>query len=502
MTAFADFVVHEPGLLPGAAAAAAEAPTLPIDLRVAFGERRRVLLPATDAGVGEFADTCHRLGGEALVLELSYAVGAQVTADRSELRPLAVDVLRLLRAHQKRLRADTLESLTALDRAARQAFEHDLTLAAVHLQPGKFGITTDDGGGAVVIDDEPGRERYLGLRRWLVMLDGLRREVRAWSFTIPANAQRARRDFEASVLGPYLGTMQQACTAAPGLTALAPKLVERLGKEFRRDVLAWGDDAGVAGPLDRMVCEQVVAAYTALQERQPGFRSGVLKACDETRSTARQLVEQYWTEPLALVFGRRHPLWRHPFLVQAAIEQMGWGPGDRAYADAMDALAAADDARTGEQAEAVEVQRVLGWASLGFGALALVPVVGELAIAATIVVTAVQTWGEAERYLGTREARSALGGRAEQYAVPEPDALGLLCNLLSLTADVALPCLGKLLTRSVVTPARQALSAANVRKTVGLGQHSANLTALVLSVSAMKVEQELERVGLLPAGGR
>lgn len=500
MTAFADFVVHEPGPLSGVAAA--EGPTLLVDLRVAFGEQRRLALPATEGGVGDFADTCHRLGGEALVLELSYAVGAQVLSDGKPSRALAVGVLGFLREHQKRLRAESLDCLTALDRAARQAFEHDLTLAAVQLQPCKFGINTDDAGTAVVFENGPERERYFSLRKWLVTLDGLRREVRAWDFTIPRNASRARRQFQESVLGPYLDAMQQASDDFPGLRALTPKLVERLGNEFRRVVLAWGDESDTTTPLDRIVCDEVLAAYNNLQERQPAFRSDVFRAADDALSSARSLVDQYWTGPLAGAFGRRHPLWRHPFLVQAAIEQLGWGPGDHGYADAMDALAAADDAGSREQSEVAEVHRMLGWASLGLGAMVLIPVVGEFAIAATILVTMVQTWGDAREYLAAREARSALGGRADHYAVPEPDALGLLCNLLSLTADVALPCVGKLLTRPLLVPTRQVLSAASVLKTVELGQHSANLTAVMMSVNAMMVERELKRVGLLDPGGQ
>ncbi|HRD60106.1 MAG TPA: hypothetical protein PL137_04295, partial [Nocardioides sp.] len=94
------------------------------------------------------------------------------------------------------------------------------------------------------------------------------------------------------------------------------------------------------------------------------------------------------------------------------------------------------------------------------------------------------------------------GHQAPRYRVAQPDALGLLLDVLSLTSDIALPVVGKLLGATVLKPATRALAAARVGTALHLGGLATDVAGVALSVNAALVERELERVGLLPVEGR
>ena len=57
------------------------------------------------------------------------------------------------------------------------------------------------------------------------------------------------------------------------------------------------------------------------------------------------------------------------------------------YAVGFDSLYAAMAAEERRRQEAAEIDRILAWASLGFGLLTMVPVVGQAALAAAIAIT-------------------------------------------------------------------------------------------------------------------
>jgi hypothetical protein len=498
MAETANLVVQVPGEVapqPGEPAAK----RLTIDLAVAFAERRSVQVEVSEAGIGEVADTLHRIGGEALVREFSHALGDRVQDATFDEAVRASEALRILERHTTVLRTESITYLEALDAAARQLFEHDLTLAAVELQPQKFGFHVDQDGNTSVASEGPDLDRYRQLRSVVAELDALRRNVKQWNFTIPPNAPTARRQFEEYALEPYTQGLKASAELYPALVTNAPKLLKKLEGETASDIAQWEADPSNKTRLDEVIQEQLLEAFKDLRENQPKYRQDILSGADRAMAAARSAAERYWDDSPAEVLGRLHPLWKHRFLVQSALEQQSYRPGDHGYAVGIDSLYAAMAAQERSREEAAEMDRILGWASIGFGILTLIPVIGEFALVATIAITAIQTLEEAQKYSAEATAREALGHQASRYDVPEPDAIGLICNVLSLTADVALPVVGKLLSKTVLRPTTRVIAATRVKTVLTVGQHSANLTGLVVSANASLVERELRRLQLLTA---
>ncbi len=502
MAEVANLVVEEPGELT-ATSATAVLPMVTIDLAVAFAEHRSVQVEVSESAIAEIADTLHRIGGEALVRELSHALDARARDAPFAEATHASQALRLLEVHLSVLRAESMTFLASLDAAVRQQFELDLTLAAVEMSPQRFGIQVDQDGLASVAPDGPDHDRYRQLRSVVVGLDRLRRKVKRWSFTIPPNAPTARRQFEDTILGPYLAGLKAAAESYPALVTMAPRLLVTLEGERSADIAQWEADPGHATKLDEIIQTQVLETAKDLLDAQPEYRAKTLAGADRALASARAALPRYSDRSPAEALGQLHPLWRHCFLVQAAIDQQDYHPGDHGYAVAIDSLYAATSAQERGRQEQSEIDSMLGWASIGFGVLTLIPVVGEFALVAAIVVTAIQTLETAQKYAAETTVREALGHQAVPYDVPEPDAIGLITNVLSLTADAALPVIGKLITRTVLRPATRVLAATRVKTAVDLGQHASNLAALVISANGAQVERELRRLQLLtPETGR
>jgi hypothetical protein len=495
MAATADLVVLEPG---GAEPAGdPSVPHLTVELDLAFGERRTVQLEVTEAGIETVCEVLHRVGGSSMLRELSHGINARLRGQGFGEAQLASLAIRIVEERTKVLRAESMPLLEALDVSARQAFEHDLTLASVALRPENFGFDVDQDGNRSVPAEGLEHDLYRQLRSVVAELDVLRRNVRQWAFSIPPNAPTARRQFTEYALEPYTTAMATASDWYPALLVMAPPILRRLAKESPADIEAWEQDAGNATRLDEIIQDELVSAFTNLREEQPGYRDKVLRAADRAVAAARANVTRYWEDSPAEVLGRLHPLWKHPFLVQSAMEQQGYHPGDHGYAVGIESLYAATAAAERSRQEAAELDRMVAWASIGFGVLTLVPVVGQLALAATIVIVAVQTLEEAQKYAEDTTAREALGHQAVRYQVPEPDALGLILGVLQLTSDVALPLVGKLLSKTVLRPTTRVIAAARVKNVLFVGERSADLAGLVMSANSALAERELRRLQLL-----
>jgi hypothetical protein len=492
----ADLVVLEPG-----EAEQSDAPPIPrlaVDLEVAFGERRSVRLDITEAGIGSVCDVLHRIGGEPLLRELSHALSNRVHGPNFNDARLASTGIRIAEQHTTVLRNESMAYLEALDAAARQLFEYDLTLAAVALQPQSFGFEVDQDGNRSVPDSGLAHDLYRQLRSVVAVLDALRRNVLGWAnIPLPANAREARRQFKELVLGPYTESMATAAEMYPALLVMAPPILGKLAKESPGDIASWEADEANTTRLDEIIQTTVVEAFTNLREEQPDFRDNVLRAADDALRIARMNVARYWEDSPAQVLGRLHPLWKHPFLVHAAMEQQGYRPGDHGYAVGIDSLDAAMAAEERKRQEAAEIDRVLGWASLGFGLLGMVPVVGQLALAAMIAVTAIQTLKEAQRYFSETGERQALGHQAVRYQVPEPDALGLILGVLQLLSDAALPMVGQLLSKTVLRPTTRVMAATRVKTILFVGERAADLAGFVITANAALVERELRHLQIL-----
>ena len=492
----ADFVVLEPGQ--GEQPVDRSIPQITVDLNIAFGERRSFRLNVTPAGIGSVCEVLHRIGGESLLREISHALNDRVIDATFAEAHLATTAIGMAENHTKTLRHESMAYLEALDASTRQLFEYDLSLAAIALQPGSFGFEVDQDGTVTVPESGLAHELYRQLRHVVVQLDALRRNVRHWAdIVLPRNAKVARQQFTDYALEPYTRGMGTAGEMYPALLVLAPKLLKTLQDESPADIDSWLADEGNTTRLDEIIQTIVIEAFTDLREQQPEFRDKTLRAADDAMKFARLNVTRYWEESPAQVLGRLHPLWKHPFLVQAAIEQQGYRPGDHGYAVGYDSLYAARAAGERRRHDSEEIDKILGWASFGFGLFTLVPVVGQLALAATIAITAIKALEETQRYIGDAREREALGHRAVRYQIPEPDALGLILDVAQLTSDAALPLVGKLLSRTVLRPTTRIIAAARVRTVLSLGALSTDLAGFAMSANAALVERELRHLQIL-----
>jgi hypothetical protein len=492
----ADFVVLEPG--EGEQPNAPRIPQLTIDLDIAFGERRSVRLDVTQAGIGSACDVLHRIGGEPLLRALSHALDDRVRGSNFDDTRLASTAIRMAEQQTSVLRGESMAYLEALDAAARQLFEHDLTLAAVVLQPSSFGFEADQDGNTSVPDSGLAHDLYRQLRSVVAELDALRRNVRQWAnIPLPRNARDARRQFKELALEPYTKGMAAASEIFPALLVLAPPMLKKLEKESVADIESWEADSDNTTRLDEIIQSTALEAFINLRKEQPGFRDKTLRAADEAVKVARMNVTRYWEESPAQALGRLHPLWKHPFLVQAAMEQQGYRPGDHGYAVGFDSLYAAMAAEERRRQEAAEIDRILAWASLGFGLLTMVPVVGQAALAAAIAITAIKALEETQQYMSETSEREALGHQAVRYQVPEPDALGLILDVLQLASDAALPLVGKLLSRTLLRPTTRVIAATRVKTVLFVGERSADLAGFAISANAALVERELRRLQIL-----
>ncbi|HRD60105.1 MAG TPA: hypothetical protein PL137_04290, partial [Nocardioides sp.] len=393
MTEIADFVVLEGGAV-AAPVAADGAPTLTVDLTLGGAEARPIRLPVTEAAVGQLVDVLHRLGGQQLVAELGHALDDLVRdSPRFADATLASQAIRLLEQASVTLRGESITYLEALDTSLRRAFERDLTSAMAELRPERFGMEIDQDAKVTV----PGRSKeepdeptdYEVLRDFVQALDALRRLVKQWAFPIPKNAAQARRQFEQSALGPFTELLDAATQWRPAMVVLGPRLLKELEGQSRRDIGTWADEDSTSTPLDTIIQDTLVEAFLELREEQPAYRDTVLKEADKALGVARSMVGRYWEETPGAAMGRRHPLCRHAFVLQAAVEEQGYRPGDHGYAVAVEAGDAATSEQGRERRAAAELDRMLGWSALGFGVLALVPVVGQLALVAAIAVSAI-----------------------------------------------------------------------------------------------------------------
>lgn len=479
-------------------------PRLSLAVSLAPGDpasKRVIELEVSEAGVGKVLDVLHRIGGEDLVAELRAALGwaARDARNFAEAK-LANEASEWVGMELAWLRQEAGASLAMVDLAARQVFEHDLSLAELALRPDSFGIVVGADGKVTAATSEPGRAIYRAFRLKIAELDRLYRKVKAWKFTIPPNAPTARRQFEQTALEPYLSALKKSAETWPVLVVMGPRIVKELESQRPDDIQAWASGTATTTPLDEVIQEQLVAAYRKLRDEQSGYRAKILAAADEAMRAVGRSTGQTWEDPPEAIVAERHPFWAYPFLVQAAMERQGFEPGDHGHAVVTTSLRYAANARARQQAARTDIDRMLTFASIGFGVLSLVPVIGQLGLVAAIAISAVQTLEETQSWLDQSEASGALGHQVQRYGVIDPDATGFLCGLLSLTSDLALPVMGKLLQASVLRPASRALAAARVKKVLDLGENAADIAGMALEANAEATTRELDRLGLLTDG--
>jgi hypothetical protein len=127
--------------------------------------------------------------------------------------------------------------------------------------------------------------------------------------------------------------------------------------------------------------------------------------------------------------------------------------------------------------------------------LALIPVVGQLALVSAIAINAAMTLNDSVDFLNDQARYQAVGPLADQFGFTEPESAGLIIDVLNLVSDIGLPVLGKLINAGL-QPAGRLLAAARVSKAVEVGSHAASLAGLAVQANAAELAKEMDRLGL------
>lgn len=490
------------GSAPAQAAPPRAPASVPVLLRLAPGQTVEVDFDVPEEVTAELVDFLYRIGGAHLLEELLDEFGGidpRLVPDTPQTRRTQQAATRC-QAQIGAVRLRALDALRKVDAVAFAVLREQMDTARAALRLSRYGLVEGTGYRfPIVATDEAARETYAQLRTVLLDLDLKRRAVRQWeSFTIPENAPTAREQFNA-VLEPYVTAYRAAIRDWPVLAVRGNQVIDALGQRQRPDVASWASEQD-GTPLDDLIKKNLGEAWTELVNEQPDFLDGARSKAASAVRIAEQLAPPRHGRP-ERIFGIQHPLWRYPHLVHTALERLDLRPGDIGYAASTSALNYAAEQAALERAEETHMEAVLGWASLGFGILAMVPVVGQFALIASGVTSAVRALSSSVDYLDARSRRAALGPLADRFGFAEPNATGFVVDLLGLVSDVALPVLGKALSGTIV-PAGRLLAAGRVQTVLNSGERVADLAAYTIDANAALLEKRLRTVGLSDLEGR
>ncbi|MDP9484223.1 MAG: hypothetical protein M3Q49_00220, partial [Actinomycetota bacterium] len=474
-----------------------------------FGGPPEVAVPVTEEALEDIAEVCFHSGGSRLVdqniellasrkreIETGHGAGSPGSRFFAGELQRAIDLLTEARRDQMERIADALADV---DDAARRILAELLKGAQDSCRMGRSGLVEDPINTHPSIDwSRQGELRFRALRAGVVELDGLARAVREAEGAVNPDPLYPRIPGVASAQDPYLlrtRARQEFAVAwrrwvaeYPFLAVAGKRLLAETGDSFEQPELV---------ELSR----QRGNYENALDEL---IRAAVVEVARETLSAGAKLTKEYRAEaqkareiaadlevPGDRVYAENHPLWRYPLIVQAALERIGAGPGTLEYAAAMSALERAAELQERKKVKAAGIDEVLGWASLGFGVVALLPVVGQFAALFAGLCATVRMLSAISEYETEEQQRAAFGPLATQFALPDPDGAGLLVKVLGLGAE-AVPLLGvpgKFAGRLIRVTATQAL----------VGEAALEAVSLGIDVLALATEAEIERVSALDA---
>jgi hypothetical protein len=473
-----------PGAVAGEPVAGPPATGRTVRVRVTDGVEQDVPVATTSAGVERQVDDLYRYGGRRALTDLHAGLVA-AGAEQAAAWCFEHDVAR---------RGEIVTALAAVSEAGRRGLVACLDQVRAQLALPRYGLVPGTGSARAPIAAD-GREAYRAFRADLAALDPLRRAVVRWSFTIPENAPRAREEFEGD-RRRYTEAFAAAVRRWPVLAVVGATVLRDLGKAAAADVRRWGSGTDETWSLDDDLRRAVTKAAADAADHRPDLERRHVRGADDglraaRRSAAAGLPSVY---PPEKMIGRLDPLWRQPFLVTAALEELRYRPGSLAYAAALSALEVAEEDEADRRATRDATERLLGWAVLGFGVLAFVPVVGQLAVLAMITTQAVVALDHAFAHVDAHARAAALGPAAARFGYADPDGLGLLVEVLGLGADV-LPLLGP----AIVGLARRAgvlVRARAVEVAAEAAGHASTLASVAGGLAATAAEREAARLGL------
>ncbi|WP_406729150.1 hypothetical protein WJ438_37665 [Streptomyces sp. GD-15H] len=418
-------------------------------------------VPVTAEHLGELVHAVYQVGGG----ELVDAVVAQPDSAPALWDPDS-DTLAQARRYCAEavdgVKEEALEALEEVDWHARLVLSELTEHLYRQTRLAQYGLVEMPLGAAVkppiAWRDWLGPERYRRFRRTVLDLDKAARSFRsAGKYLVGTDRLPpptrilgdAGKDWRAA-RSTFVAAWRTAVERFPALAVCGAQLLADCADRFTDDDMhevKKQTEGSFDKPFDHLIQSAVVEAWRGVREHSSDVVDEIFEQADEAQEKARRVRETPTLfEPAAWpeqVYGERNPLWRYPFVIAAALERCGAEPGSRAYAAATAALEAAAKAAAAEQRESELIDSALGWASLGFGVLAFVPVIGLAAGVAAMALSAGSAIVGVHRYRRQRAKYLAFGPMAPDLGVEDPAGAGLLLSAVESTYG-ALPVVGPL----------------------------------------------------------
>lgn len=427
--------------------------TVAVLLELTPNQPSTVVVAVADEPLTELVRLCYHVGGPELVDDLMRDLSRPARYGQLLVDPVREKAIGLANEATKDLRDDVVEALHAVDWEVRHVFQEVLDQARAAIRLSRYGFIDmpTDAAREPILDFKPpgdGPLRFKGLRRAVADLDTAARAF--------AEEDRLLRPL-GDLPGPsgYAGEKAEqwraaregfvtAWTAAVGrypvLAVCGARLLEQTtskltGREVEDHTKSEGS---FDNPLDRMIRSAVRDTWRTTTNAGSDLLAAHLQAAEHAR--LESLRPEFRPEQ---VYAHQHPLWRYPFLVRAALERLDAGPGTIEYATAIHTLHLAAEVARLDRAQARLVDDLLAWASLGFGIVSLVPVIGVVAALAADACNITIATRHVLAYVTARRDRDAFGPLAAGLGIPDPDGTGVVFEVLGAGAGlVAGPLLG------------------------------------------------------------
>lgn len=484
-------------------------------------------MEASRAGVSDvFELAYHAMGSE----EIENVV-AQLRVPRGPSEELArTRALALAESLRQPFHEMVRDSLQLIDETALEVLDEQLDSARINCGISRCGLVGDSLAFPFVPPDEARQKLYRDFRNEVAAVaiatrdfegaqqratlagtERIMRTVPEWARVYnpaspPVGAVELRRRKLLSVWSAAVAKFPIIAVASADFVAAAVDVAQDdntapdadFGDHFNQDKLLklCEGDAPFDNALDRKLKRLCLKWERDIRTAGADLREELRNASDAVWSATRM---QYGTRlpDAGRILAVGQPLWRFPLIIAEALHRLGAGPGSIAYSAAAHSLELAADIAAKEKESAETKREILALASMSFGVMTLLPVVGQAAgLAASACALAIAV-PSILKYREDAKQYAAFGPYAAQHHLAAPDGTGLIIDSLdAVTASLPLVGLagrmGGRLIRLTAMRARlggrlSSLTAPQTRRAV-----SSVYTVVELSVNAVAVAATLK----------
>jgi len=454
--------------------------TFPVFVNTAPSFGTTVDMQVSRIGVSEvFELAYHAMGSEEIeniIMQLRHPKAPSEAPSEELARTRALALAENLRGPFQEMVRDTLQ---LIDETAKEVFEEQLDSARINCGISRCGLVNEEMAYPVVAWDKARQTVYRDFRNQVAAvaiatrnyegeqrraaLDGaeqIMRRVPEWARVYnpaspPVGAVELRRR-------KLLAVWSAAVAKFPIIAVASADFVAAAVEVAQDDNAAPDADFGDRFNQDRLLklCKEVEN-----EEFGNPLDSKLRRLCGEWHRNIRKAgaeLRKEFGEASAWVWGAKttqygiipagagdagrflaegQPLWRFPLIIAEALQRIGAGPGSLAYSAASHSLEMAADIAEKERESAETDREILALASMSFGAMALLPVVGQAAGLAASACALVIAVPNILKYHEDAKQYAAFGPYAIQHHLAAPDGMGLVIDSLD-AASAALPVLG------------------------------------------------------------